>query len=200
MAGRRILFGAILLCAACATDSAIPAAQIAASAAGESCTVTPAQQAEARALEWQEFDQAGDAPGSFRVLADGGCPHAALAAYDDWLGHGIGFPDSRARGIGNFHRAQLLEINGRHEEALALFRQSFREQSEDDPRADVWNTYLSGVLGFFAGSADAIRTAQSELAANDDAFAQRQVGILQGLLTCIGRPYRIAMSHECQPG
>lgn len=197
---RAIPLGAALLLAAGCVHSAVqPAAMLAAAQTGEACLVTPAQQDEARGLLWQEFDQVGDQPGSFRVLADSGCPNAALAAYADWLEHGPGFPDARTRGIGTFHRAQLLAIVGREQEAMDLLPLSFRTPGDDDPRAGVWNSYLHGVIAFFERDRTGVEAARLALEQEpDDAFAARQVGVLQGLLDCFDKNYQTAMSDACR--
>lgn len=57
---RSAFLGAVsLLATASETPEARPAAMIAASQAGEAYVVTPEQQATARQLDWQEFDQVG---------------------------------------------------------------------------------------------------------------------------------------------
>lgn len=195
-----VLFGlGLLLTPGAGLAEEQPAAMKAAAAAGESCTVTLAQQDEARTLPWQEFDQVGDEAGSFRVLADSGCPNAALAAYDDWLQNGVGFPNARAQAIGTFHRAQLMAITGKLDEAKALFPDAYRTPSEQDPRAGIWNTYLQGVIAFFDHDRSGVEASQAALRQEgDDPFAKRQVGVLQGLLDCFDKDYRTAMSNACR--
>ncbi|WP_095010943.1 hypothetical protein [Tsuneonella mangrovi] len=175
------------------------AANIAAIDSGEKCRVSLAEQDEARALQWNEFDQVGEQAGSFRGLAEKGCPSAALAAYDDWLENGPGFPNARAKGIGTLHRAQLLAFIGRTKQARKLAAQAFRTPGSDDPHAEVWNIYLRGVLAFFDHDRQGIEFAQSGLRKHpDDAFARRQIGVLQGLRDCFERDYRTAMSSPCR--
>lgn len=166
--------------------------------AEETCEVTPTQREEARGLEWFDFDQVSTAPASFRVLANAGCHREALAAYDDWLEHGPGFPDHRSRAIGTFHRGQLHAMLNEHGAAQELIQDAYRIVGEDDPQAAPWNAYLDGVLAWFAGDLAAIREAQQRLGSFDTRFAARQVGVLQGLLNCPNMSYGEAMSPACQ--
>lgn len=188
-----------LLLAACTTEAAPAQSEpTSASASASACDVTQAEREAARTLEWHAFDQTGGAPGSFRDLSDKGCEREALAAYDDWLAHGPGFPDTRARGIGNFHRGQMHAFLGEEELALALFKQARRPEGPSDPSAAVWNAYLVGVIGFFEGSLEKLDQAIATLHASDGAFAKRQVGVLTELKNCMGRPYAEAMSPSCR--
>lgn len=169
--------------------------------ADESCRVTELDRQEARGLPWQEFDQTGDQPGSFRHLANSGCPHTALIAYDDWLANGPGFPDQRARAIGTFHRAQLLAMTGRVIEARALLPFAFRTKSDADPRAEAWNNYVRGVIAYFEHDRSGLMAMRDALGLEaDDPFARRQTGVLQGLLDCFDGDYQQAMSGACRSG
>lgn len=162
------------------------------------CNVSDTGRNIAQTLDWEAFDQTGGAPGSFRNLANAGCHREALVAYDNWLRHGPGYPDGRARGIGTFHRGQMYAMLGDNETAAELISRSLREPGPEDPAAQVWNIYVGGVLAWFRGDRQAIREAMTGLRGFDTPFAQRQVGVLAGLRECIGESYRVAMSRRCR--
>lgn len=162
------------------------------------CLVSEAQRLEANNADWRTFDQTGGLPGTYRDLANNGCKAEAVAAYYAWLEHNGGFPNQRARGIGNFHIGQLLALTGQREEAITAIMNSKRdEELEGVPAAD-WNAYIDGVLGFFAQDTARIKRAKKRLAQSDRAFAMRQYGVLSGLQRCLDQPYEVAMSPACQ--
>lgn len=166
---------------------------------GEECRVDESARTGARSLPWQEFDQTGDHPGSFRHLANNGCLRAALTAYDDWLANGPGYPDQRAQAIGTFHRAQLMAMLGDVATARTLLARAMRTKSEEDPRAEIWNHYVRGVIAYFVQDRAALANMIAELGRDrDDPFAVRQIGVLQGLLDCFDRDYQTAMSSLCR--
>ncbi len=169
-----------------------------AAAQNSQCKVSDTGRTTAQTLDWEAFDQTGGAPGSFRNLANAGCYREALVAYDDWLRNGSGYPDSRARGIGTFHRGQMYAMLGDNESAQILIGRSMREPGPEDPAAEVWNIYVSGVLAWFRQDRQGIRDAIAGLRAFDTDFARRQVGVLSGLRNCARESYRVAMSNRCR--
>lgn len=195
---RRLGPAALGLLMTCVGGGSVLSAQDAPADRAASCAVTADQRAEARRLAWQEFDQTGGAPGSFRALSDRGCMRAALAAYADWLEHGVGFRTERERAIGTFHRAQVLAFTGAPDEALGLMRTAWRDSTTADPTARVWNTYLDGVIGFFEHNPARIGAARVALRKEEGEFAQRQAGVLHALLNCVGESYGVAMSPRCR--
>ena len=167
-------------------------------ASAKSCSTTEEERQAASKLDWQTFDQRGGVPGSFRDLANQGCLSEAVEAYRAWLKVQGDFPDQRARGIGLFHIGQALALSGNVEGAVAMIAKSYRDVEQEGAAARDWNTYVDGVLGFFAGDGQRIRDARKKLWSSDRAFARRQVGVLDGLNRCLGKSYAEAMSRRCR--
>lgn len=163
------------------------------------CHVDDKQRAEARKLNWQQFDQRPGGHGSFRALASKGCYSQAFEAYVDWLQNGPGFQNTKQRGVGVFHMGQALGFVGNEKGAVELIRQAYREETDNDPNAREWNLYVDGVLAFFAKDRDGVKAAIGKLEALGTAPAQQWLTSLAGLRRCGNKSYREAMSPACRP-
>lgn len=152
------------------------------------------------ALDEDAFDQ--DLTGGWRALSNKGCELAAadlIAAYRASHGGGRGV-------LSLWHEGQLRADAGQTARAIALFARSRKTRAEDAGWG--WNLYVDGSLAFLRHDRPALRVARDRVAAlpppADLARARGPDGkpatirwpmnlnILDGLLRCFDRLYRIA--------
>ena len=162
------------------------------------CDVSDSQRSEASQLSWEKFDQTGGVWGSYRELMKQRCYAEAIEAYRAWLHQNGDFPDERSRGIGMFHIGQALAFTGNIEGARSMISQAMRNVQAEGPRANVWNLYVGGVLGYLNRDIKLIKSARDQLSGYDSDFAKDRVEILDALRRCFREPYHIAMSKRCR--
>ena len=104
-----------------------------------------------------------------------------------------------------WHEGQLRANLGQNAEAAALMDRTRR--ADGDPRAPWWNPYVDGTIAFLRGDRAALVAARVRLAAaprSADWPADRawppNLGVVDGLIACFGRPYRDAYgTPACVP-
>jgi len=149
------------------------------------------------ALGMDAFDQ--DMQGGWRPLAERpGCESAAadlIREYRDFLQDRIP--------ILYWHEGQLRANLGQNEEAARLMDRTRR--ASGDERAAWWNPYVDGTIAFLRGDRAALIAARARLAAaprSADMPADRawppNLAVLDGLITCFGRPYRETFADACR--
>ena len=149
-------------------------------------------------LPQDRFDQ--DMAGGWRELSTRGCEREAADLIRDWRNRHR--TDSR---ILTWHEGQLRANIGQTGQAVALFRQSYDPPLEDPGLG--WNLYVDGSIAFLNADRAALQTARDRLAvlprpagfapvgADGKPAAVRwppNVQVLDGLLRCWGRLYRVA--------
>jgi hypothetical protein len=155
------------------------------------------------ALDQDAFDQ--NMSGGWRELAQRpGCMAAAADLIHAYRAHA----ESRLS-ILNWHEGQLRATLGDYAAAIPLLEASRKAQ---DPSG--WNPYVDATVAFLRGDRAALAAARERLAAvpRPEGFQERvlangsrvswpmNLGVVDGLLHCFGRPYREAYSsRECRP-
>ncbi|MEM1037347.1 MAG: hypothetical protein AAGI14_11365 [Pseudomonadota bacterium] len=93
-----------------------------------------------------------------------------------------------------WHEGQIRASQGQTQQALALFNKSL-EAPEDSRRG--WNEYVRVSIAFLEDDLDELKR-QRELMAASDNPSQLNLGVLDGLIACFGKPYAEAYgSTEC---
>jgi hypothetical protein len=161
-----------------------------------SCTLTDADKQANAELSFDDFDQKGTGPATWRQLDNRNCEAAAIEAAEDYLVHARNLSQGARRNI-FFHIAQSLGVAGDYKTA-ALMVASAKDPSPTPAGAFDWNTYLDGTWAFFKRDKASLAIAQKKLISELGEGNQINGSVLTGLLNCFDRPYGIAYQKECR--
>ena len=161
-----------------------------------SCTLTEADKQVNADLSFDDFDQIGTGPATWRQLDNRHCEAAAVEAAEDYLIHARNLPQGARRNI-FFHIAQSLGIQGDYK-AAALMVASAKDPSSPPAGAFDWNTYLDGTWAFFKRDKASLSIAQKKLTSEPGDGNQINGSVLTGLVNCFDQPYGIAYQKECR--
>ena len=187
------------------TQSAVFTAGIAAFLAGcclpayagaPSCDVTQADLQRNAALSFDDFDQKGTAPATWRQLSNRGCNRQAALTAEDYLVHAKLASVVQQHDV-LFHIAQSLAEDGQNEQAAMLVAAS-KDPTQPSEAAFDWNTYLDGTWAFLARRRPDLALAYARLGAETGHGNAVNTTALGGLLRCFDRPYAIAYSGTCR--
>jgi hypothetical protein len=165
---------------------------------GAACTLTAADKVANAKLSFDDFDQTGVGPATWRQLSNHGCWAQAVEAAGDYLAHARFARASQQRDV-IFHIGQSLGIEGKYEEA-ALMIASAKSPDPAAGEALDWNTYLEGTWAFFKRDRAALERARARLIGELGAGNQLNGSVLSGLVNCFDRPYAIAYESACRKG
>jgi hypothetical protein len=161
------------------------------------CPPSAEEEARLLALPFEAFDQhpvAGWRPYGLR-----GCYRDAarlIAKYAD-KAEGLG-----KIGVLRFHQVQMLAFAGDTGTALEVLEAVKRIDAQRNAETG-WRLYVAGTEAFLRSSRKDLEARTAELAAFADTHgsteraARANGNVLQGLLRCFGKPYRIAYSPPC---
>lgn len=183
------ILGAVLLpCLSALADgpSSSPAA----------CALTEADKAANAKLGFDDFDQKGTSPATWRRLSDRQCHEAAIEAAEDYLIHAGSLSDEQRRDV-IFHLAQSLGEKGDYTAAALMVAAAKQASATPVPELN-WNTYLDGTWAFFKRDRAALEAAQRELTSEAGRADQINGSALTGLLNCFEQPYAVAYGQECR--
>ncbi|TWB75014.1 hypothetical protein FBZ87_104110 [Nitrospirillum amazonense] len=155
------------------------------------------------ALDGQAFDQ--DLTGGWRPIAEK--PGCLMAAADLLRDYRAAHPQEPAR-ILYWHEGQVRALAG-DTAALTLMEQS--HDSRDTSRAQAWNAYVDATLAFLRHDRPALQAARDRLShvprpplesdTTGDSMMMlswpMNMGIVDGLLACFGKPYADAYGGSC---
>ncbi len=159
------------------------------------CSLTEADKARNRTLDWATFDQDGSEPKNWRALEAKGCHLVAAEAAADYLAHGPMPQSERWHSSTRFHMAQSLAFAGNNNEAAKVAATARRLE----PVSGLdWNTYVSGTFAFLVKDKVGLRSAQQRLALSVNSGDSTNNGVLLGLIHCFDRPYKVAYDLECR--
>ena len=151
------------------------------------CVLSTADKIANAAQTYDEFDQKGSLPSSFRALEIAGCYGLAAEASEDYILHHPGLKNGERLNV-LFHEGQALAMAG-DERVGAMLIAASRNLSQDPNDSFDWNTYIEGTWAFLVKDRARLEAAAEKLsgAGEDNALNAR---VLRGLQHCFGRPYR----------
>lgn len=184
---RGILLAAALLCAsggfALADD-------------GHYCKLTPEEKAANAKLSFDDFDQTGTLPSTWRALMNRDCPGRAAEAADDYLVNGPPQTPEHKSDI-LFHEAQALAIMGDNAQASRLVSAAIPPDRSGHGDLD-WTTYLEGTWAFLVKDRATLDAAMAKMMAEPGETNRVDANVLRGLQMCFDKDYDTAY-NDCRP-
>jgi hypothetical protein len=167
-----------------------------ASAADVKCRLTPDDKAANAKLSFDDFDQKGVTPSTWRKLEEAGCHLLAAEAADDYLAKG---PVQTANHKSDtlFHEAQSLAFAGDDVNAARLVAAAIPPGRDTHGDLD-WTSYLVGTWAFLVKDKPALDAAAAKMATEPGDPNRLDGGILLGLSRCFDKPYPAAYD-TCRP-
>jgi hypothetical protein len=154
------------------------------------CSLTAADKQANALLSYDEFDQTGTLPSSWRALSKRGCEAMAADAAEDYLLHRTPMSEGARINI-LFHEAQSLAVAGREREAARLMAAS--KDLKQTPDADFdWNSYVEGSWAFLLKDRARLDEAVAVLSRSTEPGNVINAKVLRGLAKCFDRPYKQA--------
>jgi hypothetical protein len=184
---RGILFAALMALVIAVNAMAEPA-----------CTLTAADKAANAQLTYDDFDQKGTLPSSWRALSNARCDLLAAEAAEDYMLHREGLTQGLRLNL-LFHEGQSLAMAGEERTAAKLVAAAKDlEQKPDDPFD--WNTYVEGSWAFLVKDRARLDAAVARLSAAKGEGNAMNARVLRGLAKCFARSYKEAYgSADCKP-
>ena len=160
------------------------------------CVLTEADRTVNAKLGFEDFDQKGILPSTWRALSNEGCFDAASEAMESYLLDGP-VTDQRERADMSFHLGQTLALAGRTAEATVAMTAA--TSSGAGPGDDLdWHTYVVGTWAFLARDWERLVSAKRRLSAEPGRGNQINAAALSGLDACFDRPYVEAYQKPCR--
>jgi len=163
---------------------------------GHHCKLTADEKAANAKLSFDEFDQQGTTPSTWRALMNRDCPGRAAEAADDYLVNGPAQTPEHKSDI-LFHEAQALAIMGDNAQASRLVAAAIMPDRANHGDLD-WTTYLVGTWGFLVNNRAALDDASAKLSAEPGEANQTDAKVLRGLQACFDKSYDEAY-NQCRP-
>lgn len=162
-------------------------------AAESVCALSPADRLANATLSYDDFDQIGTQPSSFRALDKAFCFSAAADAAEDYLLHRQGLKDGERVNV-LFHAGQARAMAG--EERIGAMLIAATRSLQDDPEDPFdWNTYVDGTWAFLVKDRARLQRAAAKLSQSDSPENGVNARVLRGLLACFEKPYREAYGN-----
>ena len=189
----------------------------------EACNVDEMAFERLMELDIETFDQSFDGDGWRGVAAQEGCEAAAADILEAYILFSRPYADGFDRTV-KWHAGQLRASAGETDRAIAIFKGTYDRLNVGDIDAVEWNLYVDATIAFLQDDYDALVAARDELAkqevSEDEKAARRKfladnpniqmpegfvdavqnLNVVEGFVTCFGKPYSVAYSRECQPG
>jgi hypothetical protein len=163
---------------------------------GHSCHLTQEDKAANARLSFDDFDQKGSLPSTWRALMHANCPGRAAEAADDYLVNGPGLtPDQKSDVL--FHEAQALAIMGDNAQASRLVSAAIPPDRSGHGELD-WTTYLEGTWAFLVKDRAALDAAATRMMAEPGDSNRMDGNVLRGLQMCFDKDYDTAY-NDCRP-
>lgn len=160
------------------------------------CVLTPADKAANARLSFDEFDQKGTLPSTWRTLSNRDCDLAAVEAMQSYLIEGAaGTPAERGDLL--FHLGQSLAMTGRTQEAAIAVAAA--RNGNPEPDGFDWQTYVVGTWAFLVRDRERLSAMRDKLRTEPGLGNHLNTGALSGLLACFEKPYKEAYGKACRP-
>jgi hypothetical protein len=163
---------------------------------GHRCKLTAEDKAANAGLSFDEFDQQGTTPSTWRALMNRGCPGRAAEAADDYLVNGPPQTPEHKSDI-LFHEAQALAIMGDNAQASRLVAAAIMPDRANHSDLD-WTAYLVGTWGFLVNNRGALDIATDKLSGEPGEGNRINANVLRGLQACFDKSYNDAY-NACRP-
>ncbi len=163
--------------------------------AQETCALTATDKAANAKLSFDDFDQKGTLPSTFRALSERGCAREAAEAAEDYLLNGPARTDYQQRVI-VWHMAQEFALAGDERQAAQLIAGT-RVPTGNNENLD-WNNYVKASWAFLAKNRRAFDVAAAQLALSSRASDRTNSAIVNGMGRCWAKPYRQAYNANCR--
>ena len=162
------------------------------------CALGPDDRIANARLSFEDFDQKGTGPQTARKLAERGCWKEAAEATGHYLANGPLGTEGQQRVL-RFHLAQQLANAGREAEAASVVAGA-RNPGEQLADAETlrWNDFVRGHWAFFTKDRTALQASLAAVAGGQGFGNRLNTALLQGLLKCFDRPYRVAVEEPCR--
>jgi hypothetical protein len=148
------------------------------------------------ALSFEDFDQLGTLPSTWRKLAEAGCQNEAVEAVSDYLIKGP-VANPKQKRILLFHLGQTLALKGEERRAadfIAASREAMGERNATDNLN--WNDYVSGTWAFLMKDRQFLVKSRDAVLASGARNA-KNAALLSGLERCFDKPYSVAYDQNC---
>jgi hypothetical protein len=163
--------------------------------AAADCRLTAADKAANALLSYDDFDQKGTLPASFRALDIRGCDAAAADAAEDYMLRHPGLSNGQRINV-LFHEGQSRAKAG-EERSAAMLIAAARDLSQKPDAAFDWNSYVEGTWAFLAKDRARLAAATAKLSAQKGEENAMNAKVLRGLTRCFARPYKEAYGPAC---
>jgi hypothetical protein len=163
---------------------------------GHRCKLTADDKIANAQLSFDDFDQKGTLPSTWRALMNRDCPGRAAEAADDYLVNGPPQTPEHKSDI-LFHEAQALAIMGDNAQASRLVAAAIMPDHGNHGDLD-WTTYLTGTWAFLVNNRATLDTAAAKLANEPGEGNRVNANVLRGLSDCFNKDYDTAY-NACRP-
>jgi hypothetical protein len=160
------------------------------------CHLTAADKAANAQLSFDDFDQKGVSPVTWRRLSTRGCHLLAVESAEDYLVHAH-FRTASEQRVLMFHIGQSLGMIGKYDAAAMMVAGTKTPTSESSGDLD-WNTYVDGTWAFLKRDKAALARAREILVAETGKGNEINGAVLTGLLNCFDQPYEAAYGTACR--
>ena len=162
------------------------------------CALTEADKAANAELSWEDFDQRGTLPSTWRKLDEAGCRQQAIEALLDYTIKGP-VADPYQQRIMLFHLGQSLAFSGDERRAASYIGLSREPKGSRPPENTLnWNDYVTGTWAFLVKDRSLLIRSRDAVIASPGNGNKRNGLILAGLETCFDKPYSSAYSPSCR--
>jgi hypothetical protein len=163
---------------------------------GHRCKLTVEDKIANAQLSFDDFDQKGTSPSTWRALMNRDCPGGAAEAADDYLVNGPPQTPEHKSDI-LFHEAQSLAIMGDNAQASRLVAAAIMPDRSNHTDLD-WTTYLIGTWAFLVNNRATLDAATAKLAKEPGDGNRINANVLRGLSDCFDKDYDTAY-NKCRP-
>jgi hypothetical protein len=164
--------------------------------ADDLCHLTAADKIANAKLSFDEFDQKGVSPSTWRALEKAGCHTKAVEAADDYLVNG----PPQTPGIKSdilFHEAQSLAMAGDNAGAAHYVAAAIPPDRASHGDLD-WTTYLIGTWAFLVKDRTTLGAATKKMMSEPGDDNHLDGAVLRGLSNCFDKSYEAAYD-DCRP-
>jgi hypothetical protein len=190
-----------ILIALATTTSAVPTQKPASigDPKASKCSISQADKVANAKLSFEQFDQEGALPSTWRQLQARGCQREAIEAVQDYAARGPAL-EPRQQRIVLFHLGQSLAMLGEERQA-ATFIGLTREPPGSRPPENTlnWNDYVTGTWAFLVKDRALLASARDAVLSKPGQGNQINGRILAGLERCFDKPYAEAYNPKCYP-